>query len=213
VGKGRDFRRGRRGFDDDDFVPPPRHRSGGFGGPPSFDAAPREAPATGPVVVGTVKWFNGEKGFGFVALSDGSGDAFLHVAVLSRSGHNAVQPGASLKMRVGQGQKGPQVTEVVEVDESTAEAPRARPAMGMGGGGGSRAPVGAAVPMTGTVKWYNADKGFGFVAVPGGGKDVFVHATALQRSGLVNLAEGQRVTMDVAEGRKGPEAVAIRAAD
>ena len=55
-------------------------------------------------------------------MSDGSGDAFLHAAVLERAGHSAVAPGAKLKARVGQGQKGPQITEVVDVDMSTAQA-------------------------------------------------------------------------------------------
>jgi CspA family cold shock protein len=162
----------------------------------------------------TVKWFNPEKGFGFVALDDGTGDAFLHVAVLERSGHSAVQPGATLQVRVGQGQKGPQVTEVLEVDESTA-TPQAARRPGPGGprAGGPRMPLGDAVQMSGTMKWYNPDKGFGFAVVEGGGKDEFVHASVLQRAGLQTLAEGQRVTMDVAEGRKGPEAVAIRLAD
>lgn len=218
MGRGRDFREPRRrGFDDDDFAPP---RRSGFGGPPpSFAAQPRTPVASGPPLGATVKWFNPEKGFGFVALDDGTGDAFLHAAVLERSGHSAVQPGATLQVRVGQGQKGPQVTEVLSVDESTAtpQAPRPRgPGMGYGAprtGGGPRMPLGDAVQMTGTMKWYNPEKGFGFAVVEGGGKDVFVHASVLQRAGLATLAEGQRVTMDVAEGRKGPEAVAVRLAD
>jgi cold shock protein len=62
----------------------------------------------------------------------------------------------------------------------------------------------------GTVKWYNANKGFGFISPDQGGKDIFVHASALERAGIVGLAEGQRVAIDVAQGRKGPEAVGLR---
>jgi cold shock protein len=60
------------------------------------------------------------------------------------------------------------------------------------------------------VKWFNAEKGFGFIARDGGGKDVFVHASALELSGLTNLDEGQSVIVDVVEGRKGLEAARVR---
>lgn len=181
--------------------------------------APTRAPvATGPIIDATVKWFNPEKGFGFVELGDGSGDAFLHVAVLEASGHKSVPPGATLRVRAGQGQKGPQVAEVLGVDESTATAEpprRARPEGGarpFGGGGGrprGGPDLSTAVELSGTVKWYNPDKGFGFVSVGDGGKDVFVHASVLQRAGLSDLTEGQRVTMQVVEGIKGREAGGI----
>ena len=59
---------------------------------------------------------------------------------------------------------------------------------------------------TGTVKWFNTQKGFGFIAPEEGGKDVFVHIRALQRSGLESLNENQKVTFDVAAGRDGREA-------
>jgi CspA family cold shock protein len=69
-----------------------------------------------------------------------------------------------------------------------------------------------AVEETGTVKWFNVEKGFGFIARDSGGKDVFVHISALGRSGLPALNEGERVVVDVVEGRKGLEAARIRLA-
>jgi len=56
---------------------------------------------------------------------------------------------------------------------------------------------------TGVVKFFNTSKGFGFIAPEGGGKDVFVHITALQRSGIQSLAEGQKVSFETAPGRDG----------
>jgi CspA family cold shock protein len=67
-----------------------------------------------------------------------------------------------------------------------------------------------AVEETGTVKWFNTEKGYGFIAPNGGGKDVFVHISALERSGIDGLSEGQTVVVNVIEGRKGPEAARVR---
>ena len=201
----------RRGFDDDGF----------FGNTPSPPTFPAFA-STAPEVQGTVKWFNAEKGYGFVAMSDGSGDVFLHANALQAAGYQTVGSGATLRVRVGQGQKGRQIEQVVSVDESTAEpsAPRrsgggggmgrGRSGFGGGGGGEGRRPdMSTAVEMSGTVKWYNPDKGFGFITPQGGGKDVFIHARVLERAGLAPLREGQTVRMSVVQGMKGPEAGAI----
>ena len=62
----------------------------------------------------------------------------------------------------------------------------------------------------GTVKWFNADKGFGFITVDGGGADVFVHFSAIQTSGYRSLEENQRVEFEIAQGQKGPQAEQVR---
>ena len=63
----------------------------------------------------------------------------------------------------------------------------------------------------GTVKWFNADKGFGFIAQDGGGPDVFAHFSAIDSSGFRSLEENQRVEFDIEQGQKGPQAANIRA--
>ncbi len=62
----------------------------------------------------------------------------------------------------------------------------------------------------GTVKWFNAEKGYGFIAVEGGGADVFVHYSAIATSGYRSLDEGQKVEFDVTQGQKGPQAENVR---
>src|ERR1700704_438308 len=119
--KGRDRAQRRSRFDDDDAYAGPDHERPRQ----SVQQAPRaNAAPSGPAIDAKVKWFNPEKGFGFVELGDGSGDAFLHVAVLESAGHETVLPGSKLRVQVDQGQKGPQVTAVLEVDASAAAATR-----------------------------------------------------------------------------------------
>jgi cold shock protein len=191
----------RRGFDDDNHLPRANFGYAARESRPGFEAASAGAP-----VSATVKWYNPEKGFGFVELPTG-GDAFLHVSVVERSGNSSVPPGARLEVRVGPGQKGQQVTELISVDLSTAL--QGRPRRSRPERTDQRSDQ-AAVEETGTVKFYAADKGFGFIVRDRGGKDIFLHASALNRAGISDLADGQRVAVDMVEGSKGPEAVSVR---
>src|SRR5258707_12763096 len=135
----------RRDFDADTYHPQPR----AFGTRRRF-SQPRFEDPSGPPVHGVVKWFNPDKGFGFVELSDGSGDAFLHGSVLAQSGINVVQPGEILQVRIGPGHKGPHITEIISVDSSTAKptTPRRANFAATTSNGSSS---GVAVEETGTV--------------------------------------------------------------
>ena len=167
-----------------------------------------EPPA--PTVWGKLKWFNPGKRYGFVELSDGSGDAFLHASAVVGVSIGALQPGVTIEFRTAPAQRGLQVTEVISIDNSTAAPPR--PSRKSSRSPLDRQPLEASVQEMGTVKWYNVAKGFGFIVRDGGGKDVFVHVSALDRAGITGLNEGQRVFVGVAEGTKGPEAASIQVA-
>ena len=123
MGRGRDFRgggsgRGRHATDEDQaFLDPTSTYT------PNSPVQRRTA-GDGTPIAAIVKWFNPEKGFGFVEIADGLGDAFLSVKALQAFGRDAVSPGAKLSVFVGQGGKGRQVTKIAAIDDSgTATAP------------------------------------------------------------------------------------------
>ena len=235
MSKGNSYRAPRkRGFDDDgpSGYEAPRASSrgpsrGGFdSGPPGggFGGAPGMSAPSGPTVDAVVKWFKTDKGFGFVELANGAGDAFLHINALQSAGFENVPPGAKLKVQVGNGAKGAQVVRVFEVDTAgAAERAPQRPAFGGGAGAGGGAGGGfgsprparrapdpsTAVSVGGTVKWFDDAKGFGFVATDDGGKDVFVHISVLGPAGITRLPDGQAVRMSVVDTPKGREAISI----
>ncbi len=146
-------------------------------------------------ITAVVKWFNPTKGFGFVQPTDGSPDAFMHVSVVERSGLNSLPQGATIICDLCAGQKGPQVAAVHRV-ESLPEAPPHNEG-------------GEASEVDGTVKFYNGEKGFGFVVPDGGGKDVFVSARVLERAGIRDLEPDQRLRMVTRMGQKGPMADSV----
>ncbi|NIA71154.1 cold-shock protein [Pelagibius litoralis] len=161
-------------------------------------------------VTAVVKWFNVTKGFGFVQLDDGAPDAFLHVSVVERSGNRDFLEGTTIICDLMQGRKGLQVAEIHRVESAPAAPPGGYQSGGYQGGGhqdGDHHAGGDATEVVeGTVKFFNTEKGFGFVIPDNGSKDVFVSGRTLERYGLNVLEPNQRVRLQTRMGQKGPMA-------
>jgi cold shock protein len=152
------------------------------------------------VLVGSVKWFDPAKGFGFIVAEGTESDVLLHANALRNFGLNSVCDGAQIKMRVQRTQRGLQVVEVLEVlppTEGTEQTPAAAIDT-------SIAPLEPA-----RVKWFDKVKGFGFANIFGRPEDVFVHMETLRRAGLAELQPGEALALRVVEGERGRMAVAI----
>lgn len=232
----------------------------------------RQPNVVGTQVTATVKWFDPERGFGFVTLGEQGKDALIPASIVVPAGHATLPEGATVVVDLVEDRKGQQVSALHSVDLSTAvpsRPPRREGGFGDRGGdrggprdygsrdrgfgdrggdrgfdrggperggfgdrggrgaprdfgsresgprGGSPAPrrdaSGPTSEMSGTVKWFNSSKGFGFAAPDDGGRDVFIPARALERAGLRGLDDGQRVRMTVRQGEKGMEAVSLTA--
>lgn len=137
-----------------------------------------------------VKWFNENKGFGFVTPAGTSKDAFVHITVLEEAGLKSLQEGATVVCDVADEDKGMRVAAIHGVDNETA----LEETDGV---------------IIGRVKFFRTDKGFGFVCPEDGSRDIFVHARALEKSGLFELETDQRVRMTIRQGQKGPMAETI----
>jgi CspA family cold shock protein len=184
---------------------------GGFGGP-------RTPPTVVGTGSGTVKFFNREKGFGFIVRDEGGEDVFLHISALERAGVDNVAEGQTLEYTLVErngriSASDVQLTgETLEVSASPPRPPR--PAFGerpdRGGFGAPRGPrpdpVTDGVRYDGMVKFFNATKGFGFIQRDDGGGDAFVHISAVERAGLATLEPNQRVTFELETDRRGKQA-------
>lgn len=176
----------------------------------------RQPTVLGSRVSVTLKWFDPVRGFGFVKPVEGGDDALLSGALLEEAGHRTLTDGSTLLVDLVEGRKGAQVAAIHAVEPAPAAAAAPTTARRGGARPAPTRPAGSAESagesVLGTVKWYNAAKGFGFIAPDGGGRDVFVHARALERAGLATLADGQRVRITIRRGEKGDEVASIAAA-
>lgn len=153
-----------------------------------------------------LKWFNIPNGFGFlIPEDDQETDAFVHITTLQNAGIKALGEGARVLCRIDHSPKGAIVTEIVELLDQGV-----MPSVIPDKNNRNHEDV---QELTGAVKWYCPEKGFGFVLPDDGKKDVFVHQSCLKRLGLDPLEAGRRVVMTVKSVCKGREALDIKVVD
>ena len=197
--------------------------AGGGGGFAGGGGAPRGGMPAQVVGEGTgvVKFFNAQKGFGFVVRDDGGEDVFVHISAVEQAGLVGLaegQPmGFTLVDRGGRisatelkidGEPMPVTDRGPPRDRDAA--PRGGPAGGGygGGGGDGGAPQRTLTgeKASGTVKFFNAMKGFGFIQRDDGQPDAFVHISAVERAGMSSLNEGERLSFEIEVDRRGKHA-------
>jgi CspA family cold shock protein len=157
-------------------------------------------------VIGTVKWFDPVKGFGFVVADAGGADILLHVNVLRNFGQSSVADGARVKMLAQKTARGVQASEVISITPPEGVQTTLVDIVELDIDVIARAPMVAA-----RIKWFDKAKGFGFANVFGCNEDVFVHMDVLRQSGLSDLAPGEAIAMRVIDGKRGRMAAEVQA--
>lgn len=133
---------------------------------------------------GTVRWFDADRGFGFIALGQETEDLYVHASeIVSDDPTKLLREGQVVEFEIGEGDRGPQARRVRVTADHAADAP---------------------LGLLGTVSWYEPAKGYGFISPDGGGAEIFMHSSAIVGGGVV--WEGQRVAFLVVDGEKGPQA-------
>jgi cold shock protein len=146
---------------------------------------------------GTVKWYNPDKGFGFIARDEGGDDLFVHRSVV---GYEPLGEGDRVEFVEGMGPKGPSAVSVTVLESNPNPVRRS---------GNDRTPVDvSSLPLqTGTVDRFDEMRGFGFIRTSGGGGDVFFHQSAVNG---IRPRVGDEVEFRLGEGPKGPRAESVR---
>jgi len=163
---------------------------------------------------GVVKFFNGQKGFGFVVRDDGGEDVFVHISAVEQAGLTGLAEGQPLGFTLVD--RGGRISatelkidgEPLPVTDRGPPRDRDGPPPRAGGGAGGGAPQRQLTgeKASGTVKFFNAMKGFGFIQRDDGQPDAFVHISAVERAGMTSLNEGDRLEFELEIDRRGKHA-------
>jgi cold shock protein len=164
-------------------------------------------------LTGTMKWFDATRGFGFLVSEQAKGDVLVHFSVLKEHDRRSLPEGAIVECLVADQERGLQARKILSIDLSRAVVPdAARPRSSTA----ERVDPSALLDDAGEfepvhVKWFNRLKGYGFlVRDQDDGQDIFVHMETVRRGGLTDLAPDEPLSARIAEGRKGPLAVAVQ---
>ncbi len=164
-------------------------------------------------LVGTVKWFDATRGFGFVVSDDAKGDVLVHFSVLKEHDRRSLPEGAIVECLVAEQERGLQARKVISIDLSQAVMPE----LSRNASAGDRIDPSALLDQAGSfepvrVKWFNRLRGYGFlIREDDDSQDIFVHMETVRRGGLNDLLPDQPLRARIADGRKGPLAVEVEA--
>jgi len=158
-------------------------------------------------LVGTVKWFDPVRGFGFVIAGDDQEDILLHANVLRNFGQSSIADGARIEITVQYTDRGAQAVEILSI-----EPPKTENMAGL-------EDIDGLTPeelddidfVPARIKWFDKTKGFGFANEFRNSDDIFVHAEILRRSGLSDLMPGEAVALKIIDGSRGKMAILVNA--
>jgi len=186
---------------------------GGFGGGRGGGGGGGMPPQVVGEGTGVVKFFNGQKGFGFIVRDDGGEDVFVHISAVEQAGLTGLAEGQPLGFTlVDRGGRISATDLKIEgdplpvTDRAPPREPRAGGGFGAGAGAGGPQRQLTGEKAQGTVKFFNAMKGFGFISRDDGQPDAFVHISAVERAGMASLNEGDRVEFELEVDRRGKTA-------
>lgn len=157
-------------------------------------------------VVGSVKWFDPIKGFGFIVSDAGGADILLHVNVLRNFGQSSIADGSRVGMLAQTTSRGVQAVEVLSIKPPEGVQTALPDIAGL-----DQTTIAATPLEAARVKWFDKGKGFGFANVFGRSEDVFVHIDVLRQSGLSDLQPGEAIAMRVIDGKRGRMAAQVQA--